>query len=98
MTFADPGSDAISEQERRAAKSQNKNGQPIKLPSKINAIIADPTSKDRVYAAESAGVARRVDLVVSRCLCLEDVWFVPVAAAIYTIASAFCFLQISILP
>ncbi|KAL9110847.1 MAG: hypothetical protein Q9227_004647 [Pyrenula ochraceoflavens] len=47
---------------RRAAKSKNKNGNPITLPSKILAITPDPTDDNFVYAAESAGTVKRLDL------------------------------------
>lgn len=58
---------SISETSRRAAKSRNENGRPIRLPSKILAVTADPTtssSSAAVYVAESAGTARRVLLDV----------------------------------
>ena len=58
---------SISETSRRAAKSRNNLGRPIRLPSKILAVIADPTtysSSPVIYVAESAGTARRVSLDV----------------------------------
>ncbi|MCJ1285354.1 hypothetical protein MMC26_004694 [Xylographa opegraphella] len=54
--------DSIAETARKAKKSTNKHGSPIKLPSKILAIIPDPTASNRVYVAEAAGTARRVEL------------------------------------
>jgi len=58
---------SLTEISRRAAKSRNDFGHPIRLPSKILAVIADPTtssSSPAVYVAESAGTARRVLLDV----------------------------------
>jgi hypothetical protein len=49
---------------RRAAKSSNKDGDPIVLPSKILNVVVDPFSSTSVYIAESAGCARRVDVEV----------------------------------
>lgn len=63
LTYPTP-SDSIAEQKRKAAKSRNTNGQPIKLPSKILAIVADPGARNAVYVAESSGMARKVDLLV----------------------------------
>ncbi|MCJ1319343.1 hypothetical protein MMC15_004679 [Xylographa vitiligo] len=54
--------DSIVETARKAKKSTNKHGSPIQLPSKILAIIADPAASNRVYIAEAAGTARRVEL------------------------------------
>ncbi|TVY41955.1 putative WD repeat-containing protein [Lachnellula occidentalis] len=47
---------------RRAAKSGNKNGDPVILQSKILSIIADPFSAASIYIAESAGCVRRINL------------------------------------
>lgn len=56
---------SLSETSRRAAKSHNTQGNPIRLPSKILAVIADPASSSpAVYVAESAGNAKRVSLDV----------------------------------
>ena len=56
---------SLSETTRRAAKSKNTFGNPIRLPSKILAVITDPLpSSPAVYVAESAGNARRIDLDV----------------------------------
>lgn len=49
---------------RRAAKSGNKNGNPIVLQSKILSAIADPLSSHSIYIAESAGSVRRVNIEV----------------------------------
>ncbi|MCJ1395845.1 hypothetical protein MMC18_008731 [Xylographa bjoerkii] len=54
--------DSIAETARKAKKATNKHGSPIQLPSKILAVIADPTAPNRVYVAEAAGTARRVEL------------------------------------
>jgi hypothetical protein len=60
--------DAISASEatraRRAAKSGNKNGNPIALQSKILDIVADPYSTSCVYVAESAGCIRKINIEV----------------------------------
>ncbi|KAL1969331.1 hypothetical protein VTN77DRAFT_9523 [Rasamsonia byssochlamydoides] len=53
---------SLEESNRKAAKSRNTNGNPIKLPSKILAIVADPLNDGSVYVAESAGTVRKVVL------------------------------------
>lgn len=60
--FQSDASEAI--RARRAAKSGNTFGNPIKLQSKILAVVADPASSACVYVAESAGCVRRVNLEV----------------------------------
>lgn len=54
----------MEETNRKAAKSKNQNGKPIKLQSKILAVAADPHSAESIYVAESSGVLRRVVLEV----------------------------------
>ena len=49
---------------RRAAKSGNKNGNPIVLQSKILSVVPDPFSSACVYIAESAGCVRKVNVEV----------------------------------
>jgi hypothetical protein len=49
---------------RRAAKSGNKNGDPIVLSSKILNLTADPFSSSSIYTAEGAGCVRRVNIEV----------------------------------
>jgi len=49
---------------RRAAKSGNKNGDPVVLQSKILSVIPDPFSPTSIYTAESAGCVRKVNLEV----------------------------------
>jgi WD40 repeat protein len=49
--------------ERRSAKSANKYGNPVVLKSKVLAVLADPTSAAHVIVAESAGSARRVNVL-----------------------------------
>ena len=61
--FQSDASEAI--RARRAAKSGNTFGDPIKLQSKILAVVADPASSASIYVAESAGCIRRVNLDVS---------------------------------
>lgn len=57
-------SSSLEESNRKAVKSTNTNGAPIKLQSKILAIAADPSNSRSVYIAESAGTLRRVVLEV----------------------------------
>ncbi|KAB8627221.1 hypothetical protein FH972_026054 [Carpinus fangiana] len=47
---------------RKAAKSSNTFGNPIRLPSKILAVVSDPSGRPGVYVAESAGTLRRIDI------------------------------------
>ncbi|KAL9614401.1 MAG: hypothetical protein Q9167_001131 [Letrouitia subvulpina] len=52
---------SLQETNRKHIKAKNNHGNPIRLPSKILAVIADPSSPtDAVYVAESAGNARRI--------------------------------------
>ncbi|KAL8861091.1 MAG: hypothetical protein Q9178_002604 [Gyalolechia marmorata] len=52
---------SLAETERKSLKSKNENGTPIRLPSKILAVIADPQCpNEAVFVAESAGSVRRV--------------------------------------
>ncbi|QDS76919.1 hypothetical protein FKW77_004378 [Venturia effusa] len=53
---------ALSETARKSKKSKNKSGNPIKLPSKILALCADPDDHGAIYAAEAAGTVKRVVL------------------------------------
>lgn len=67
----DPGhyfqtTDAIATSERKAAKSKNKHGDPIKLPSKLLDAISDPQNEKFIYVAEAAGEVKRVDLEVCK--------------------------------
>ncbi|KAI3323804.1 WD40 repeat-like protein [Xylariaceae sp. AK1471] len=48
--------------ERREAKANNKNGNPIVLKSKLLAAIPDPSSPTSLLIAESTGSVRRVDV------------------------------------
>jgi hypothetical protein len=63
---ADSYSASIEDNDRKVAKSKNENGSPIRLQSKILAIVADPFSTKSVYIAESAGLIRKVGLEVGR--------------------------------
>ncbi|KAH8694767.1 putative transcriptional repressor [Ilyonectria robusta] len=71
MQSADPDhyfqTDASQAQrERKAAKSGNKNGDPLVMKSKILAAVPDPASPlTSVFIAESAGYVRRVNLELS---------------------------------
>ncbi|KAI4156424.1 MAG: hypothetical protein LQ341_000015 [Variospora aurantia] len=52
---------SITETERKSRKGTNKNGAPVRIPSKILAAVADPSCpSDAVFVAESAGNVRRV--------------------------------------
>ena len=53
-------SHSLAETSRKARKSKNNHGSPIRLQSKILAIISDPIDTGAVYVAESAGTARRI--------------------------------------
>ncbi|KAF4125889.1 WD40 repeat [Geosmithia morbida] len=56
---------AQENQARKAAKADNKNGDPLVLKSKILAAISDPASPSTsIFIAESAGFVRRVSLDV----------------------------------
>ena len=55
---------ALDEQERKETKSQNANGNPIKLQSKILAVRADPSRPGSIYVAQSSGTVRRIILDV----------------------------------
>lgn len=60
------------QQARKAAKADNKNGDPISLKSKILAAVPDPASSaSALFIAESAGFVRRVNLEVSNCPALR---------------------------
>ena len=61
-------SDTLATNERKLAKSRNKHGNPIKLPSKILAVRSDPANRDAVLVAEAAGDVRRVTLEVGKSL------------------------------
>lgn len=64
--FQTDASEAI--RARRAAKSGNKNGNPIKLQSKILDVVVDPLSTDCLYVAESAGCIRKINIDVGEPL------------------------------
>ncbi|KAF2023111.1 WD domain-containing protein [Setomelanomma holmii] len=63
----DPGhyfqtTSALNETARKATKSKNTHGKPIKLPSKILAVVPDPQDEDSVYVAEAAGNVKRINI------------------------------------
>jgi len=64
---------------RRAAKSGNKNGNPIVLQSKILGAVEDPFSPACIWIAESAGCVRNVNVEVGM-LALSD-------AVLYSLSS-----------
>ena len=55
---------AVDEQTRKDTKSQNTNGNPIRLKSKILAIQGDPLSPGSVFVAQSSGIIRKISLEV----------------------------------
>ena len=59
-------SESLATSERKAAKSKNTHGSPIKLPSKILAAHADPRSEGAIYVAEAAGEIKRVNTDVCK--------------------------------
>lgn len=56
-------SDSIAASERRAAKSSNKNGNPLNLKCKILAVLASEVDRT-VFVAGADGLARKIDLDV----------------------------------
>ncbi|RYN38094.1 hypothetical protein AA0114_g11471 [Alternaria tenuissima] len=67
----DPGryfqtTSSLEETARKAAKSKNTKGTPIKLPSKILAAIADPQDDNCIYVAEAAGNVKRINIETSK--------------------------------
>ncbi|KAJ5865705.1 hypothetical protein N7534_000258 [Penicillium rubens] len=68
---------SLDEQERKDAKSQNTNGNPIRLQGKILAAHPDPWNTGSIYVAQSNGTVRRIILavsasVISNCLDLKS--------------------------
>ncbi|KAJ5902131.1 hypothetical protein N7495_002659 [Penicillium taxi] len=61
---------SLEEQERRKAKSQNTNGNPIQLQSKILAVQADPWNEGSVYVALSSAIVKRIVLETSETVAL----------------------------
>ncbi|EKJ69989.1 hypothetical protein NXS19_010518 [Fusarium pseudograminearum] len=59
--------DAVQAQrQRRAAKADNKNGEPIVMKSKVLSVVPDPASPlTSVFIAESAGAVRRINIETS---------------------------------
>ncbi|KAF2118930.1 WD repeat protein [Lophiotrema nucula] len=53
---------ALNETARKAQKAKNKKGNPIKLPSKILAVVSDPKDGGHVFVAEAAGNVKRIKL------------------------------------
>ncbi|KAH7411729.1 WD domain-containing protein [Phaeosphaeria sp. MPI-PUGE-AT-0046c] len=63
----DPGhyfqtTSALEETARKATKSNNTKGNPLKLPSKILAAVPDPQDDDQIYVAEAAGNVKRINI------------------------------------
>jgi hypothetical protein len=63
---------ALDETARKSRKAKNKFGNPIKLPSKILAIAADPHDAGAVYVAEAAGTVKKIALEV--CKMVYSIW------------------------
>lgn len=59
-------SEALATGERKALKAKNKEGNPIKLPSKILAVQEDPNDAGAVFVAEAAGEVKRIALEVCK--------------------------------
>ncbi|KAF2016489.1 WD domain-containing protein [Aaosphaeria arxii CBS 175.79] len=53
---------SIEESARKATKSKNTRGNPVKLPSKILAIVRDPKHDGSVYVAEAAGSVKQINI------------------------------------
>lgn len=70
--FQTDASEAI--RARRAAKSGNENGDPIKLTSKILDVAVDPLSPNCLFVAESAGCIRKVNVEVGEPTRLRMIW------------------------
>ncbi|CAG8142843.1 unnamed protein product [Penicillium olsonii] len=51
---------SLDDQERKDAKSQNTNGNPIRLQGKILAVHVDPLNNGAIYVAQSNGSVRRI--------------------------------------
>ncbi|KAL6702888.1 hypothetical protein ACN47E_000850 [Coniothyrium glycines] len=63
----DPGhyfqtTSALEESARKASKSKNTEGTPLKLTSKLLAAIADPQHENQIYVAEAAGNVKRINI------------------------------------
>jgi hypothetical protein len=61
----------LDETARKATKSKNTSGSPIKLPSKILAIAPDPHDEDQIYVAEAAGNVKRINIEVGQTLSFQ---------------------------
>jgi hypothetical protein len=59
-------SSALEETARKAAKSKNDRGNPLKLPSKILAVVPDPEHESQIFVAEAAGNVKRINLEVGQ--------------------------------
>lgn len=55
---------SLDEQKRREIKSRNEHGKPIKLQSKILAVMAGTPNSGAVFVAQSGGTVRKVMLEV----------------------------------
>ncbi|KAI4910386.1 hypothetical protein J4E90_007821 [Alternaria incomplexa] len=67
----DPGhyfqtTSSLEETARKAAKSKNTKGNPLKLPSKILALTADPHDGNHIYVAEAAGNVKRINIETNK--------------------------------
>jgi hypothetical protein len=62
-------SSSLNETARKATKSKNTKGSPIKLPSKILAVIPDPQDDNHIYVAAAAGFVKRINIEVGQTSC-----------------------------
>jgi NADPH-dependent curcumin reductase CurA len=67
---------ALEEEARKAAKSNNTLGAPIKTLSKILAAIPDPHDDDHIFVAGAAGTVKHINIEVgqtcsSLCLAMQ---------------------------
>ena len=67
-------SQSLAETSRKAAKSKNDHGAPIRLKSKILAVAVDPVREETIYVAESAAQIRRIGLDVGQNTLLVHSW------------------------
>lgn len=67
-------SQSLAETSRKAAKSKNDHGAPIRRKSKILAVAVDPVREETIYVAESAGQVRKIELNVGQNTLLVTFW------------------------
>ncbi|KAJ4289556.1 hypothetical protein N0V90_010885 [Kalmusia sp. IMI 367209] len=62
---------SLSETARKTSKSKNNKGNPVKLPSKILAVAADPHDHALIYVAEAAGTIKKLNPEVGQISIIE---------------------------